>query len=100
MAAHGRYQVAGEYLEAASAARLGAVHGGVDAAQQDLRIDGLILQGADPDADGYGYLELAYINRLGQGGDNLGGNLFGLFGMIQVVQQNNELIASDRKSVV
>ena len=74
--AHGH--VAGKHLEASSAARLGAVHGGVDASQQNLGIHRLILHRADPDADRQRHLELSEFNRLRQRGHDLAGNLLGL----------------------
>jgi hypothetical protein len=86
--------LAGEDLEAASAAFLGTVHCDVDALEKDVCADGLVGDGADADADGEGHENRADCNGVRQGRHDLLGDPFGVSGVNETVEQNDELVAS------
>ena len=90
------YHVGGEDLEAVAAALFGAVHGGVYALEQNFGFDEFVGtgDGADADADRDGQKQLAHEDGFGEGCDDFSGDVFGLTGMVEIVEQDDELVSA------
>ena len=73
------------------------VHGGVDALEKRAGINGPTESSADADAGGDGNFAVSGAEGRRECGDYLGGDEFGLCGIVEVGDKDDELIAADAR---